>query len=503
MTRICAIHARYVRGVVLTRATTLSSVAVTALLVLTSGAPDVLAKRPTKTALDRYVATPDPAYKYTLISSQPADGYTIDLIEMTSQRWLTEREVDRPLWTHWLTVIRPTKVAHQTALMFVTGGNNGGKPPDRPNPLLTDIAVTTQSVVAELRMVPNQPLVFADEGKPRREDEMIAYSWDKFLRTGDERWPARLPMTKAVVRAMDTVTSYCGTDRCGAGVERFVVAGASKRGWTTWTTAAVDARVVAIIPMVIDLLNLEPSFEHHWRAYGFWSPAIKDYEALQIMRWMKTPQYRALREIEDPYEYRARLTLPKFLINAAGDQFFLPDSSRFYFNDLQGEKYIRYVPNTDHSLRDTDAGESLAAFYAMILTNTPRPVFTWTIAKDGTIRVRTKTTPLSVTLWRAESPDARDFRLETIGKAYKAKSLSAVGATGTNNTNFEYDAPAVKPAKGWSASFIEVRFPSRTKYPLVFTTGVAITPDSLPYGRPRSVATASRHSPLDTAAPTR
>ena len=43
--------------------------------------------------------------------------------------------------------------------------------------------------------------------------------------------------------------------------------------------------------------------------------------------------------------------MPKFMVYAAGDQFFLPDSSRFYFDDLKGEKYLRYVPNTDHSLR--------------------------------------------------------------------------------------------------------------------------------------------------------
>lgn len=32
--------------------------------------------------------------------------------------------------------------------------------------------------------------------------------------------------------------------------------GESKRGWTTWTTAAVDKRVFAAIPMTMDLCNL-------------------------------------------------------------------------------------------------------------------------------------------------------------------------------------------------------------------------------------------------------
>ena len=60
-------------------------------------------------------------------------------------------------------------------------------------------------MTAELRLVPNQPIVFMDDPtrKPRSEDDFIAYTWDKFLRTGDEKWPARLPMTKSAVRAMD------------------------------------------------------------------------------------------------------------------------------------------------------------------------------------------------------------------------------------------------------------------------------------------------------------
>src|SRR5262249_26359960 len=64
---------------------------------------------------------------------------------------------------------------------------------------------------------------------------------------------------------------------------------------------------------VIDLLNVEESFEHHYRAYGFWAPAIAAYQASGIMRWAGTPELAALLKIEDPYAYRDRLTITKAL----------------------------------------------------------------------------------------------------------------------------------------------------------------------------------------------
>jgi PhoPQ-activated pathogenicity-related protein len=452
---------------------------VTALLPLL-GPPVLDAKKPKQTALDRYVHTPDPAYRYSLGSTIPGNGYTASVLSMTSQTWLTPAEVDRTEWNHWLTVIRPTTVKHPIALLFVTGGNNDGKPLTTVNPALADIAVTTEAVVAELRMVPNQPLVFADDKTPRREDQIISYAWDKFLRTGEEKWVPRLPMTKAAVRAMDTITDFCAkAEQGGQKIEKFMVSGASKRGWTTWATAAVDPRVVAIAPMVIDVLNVETSFNHHFRAYGFWAPAVKDYEDLQLMKWMGRPQFRALMAIEDPYGYRERFTMPKYLINSAGDQFFLPDSWQFYFDDLPGEKYLRYVPNTDHSLKNPDVAESLGAFFSQVITSTPRPQFTWAIDKSGTIRVQTKTTPTSVSLWTATNTTARDFRLENIGPAYTSSTL-------TEQRKGEYVVKATKPPQGWTASFVEMRYPSGTKFPLVFTTGVTITPDTLPFEAPKN-----------------
>ena len=427
------------------------------------------------TALDRYVAAPDPAYGWKLVDTRKAEDHTAYVLEMTSQSWRTEKEVDRTLWKHWMTVVKPREVKSSKSLLFITGGaNERPAPKSTPKDLLA-IAKATNSVVTELRMVPNQPLTFADDGKPRTEDSLIAYTWDKYLRGGDEKWPARLPMTKAAVRAMDTVTAFCATPEGGnVKVDAFVVAGASKRGWTTWTTAAVDKRVVAIIPIVIDMLNVEPSFIHHFRAYGFYAPAVGDYEEMKVMDWQGTPQYQALMKIEEPYEYRQRLTMPKFIINATGDQFFLPDSWRFYFRELQGVKYLRYVPNADHSLKGSDALETLLACYDAVLKDAKLPEFSWKFDGQGTLRVTVKAKPKAVKLWQAHNEKARDFRIETLGPVWKGKELSA-------EADGSYAARVESPAKGWTAFLVELTYPSGSATPFKFTTGVYVVPDTLPH----------------------
>lgn len=427
-----------------------------------------------RTALDEYIAKPDSHYSYKLVNTVKGEGGTAYVLEMTSQQWLTGKEVDKPVWKHWLTIIKPDEVTSRTGLLFIGGGGNDRPAPQKPDQNLLQVAAKTKSVVTELRMVPNQPLVFAGETKGRSEDSLIAYTWDKFLRTGDEKWPARLPMTKSAVRAMDTVSAFCASEEGGkTPVEKFIVAGGSKRGWTTWTTAAVDKRVVAIVPIVIDMLNVVPSFKHHFAAYGFWAPAVGDYERAGIMDRQDTPEYNALMKIEEPFEYRDRLTMPKFLINSAGDQFFLPDSSRFYWKDLRGPKYIRYVPNSDHSLKNTDAFASLLAFYDANLQNKKLPEFDWELPEAGVIRVQAKTRPAKVKLWQATNPDARDFRLETLGPKYEATELKADGSG-------NYLARVPKPEKGWTAAFIELTFENEPA-PFKFTSGVTIVPDTLPF----------------------
>jgi hypothetical protein len=88
--------------------------------------------RTLETALDRYVAAPDPNFEWKVVRELPAEGATAMLIEMTSQKWLTEKEVEQPLWRHWLTVVRPAEIRSDIGFLFIGGSRLDRKPPDQP-----------------------------------------------------------------------------------------------------------------------------------------------------------------------------------------------------------------------------------------------------------------------------------------------------------------------------------------------------------------------------------
>ncbi len=437
-------------------------------LLLTAGA--------VATPLDDYVAKPDASYTYSVVQTIDHPLGKVHILDMKSQTWRSEKEVNRTLWQHWLTIIVPNDVAFDTALLWITGGSNRGTPPSGPDGMLVEIALQSKTVVADLKMVPNQPLVFTDDpGNQRYEDAIIAYTFDKFLKTEDPTWPLLLPMAKSAVRAMDTIQDHLAKATDGKlKIKDFVVSGGSKRGWTTWLTAAVDKRVRAIAPIVIDVLNMGPQMRHHFAAYGFYSQAIGDYEQMKVLNRLDSDGGSEIRNFVDPYEYRRRYTMPKFLINSAGDQFFLCDSAQFYFKDLPEEKYLLYCANTDHGLDGSDADKALLAWYGAVLTGRDRPQFSWEIPGEGRVTVTTKTRPKQVLLWTATNPTARDFRLQTIGKAWKSKPLPDDG-------NGIYSARVEAPEKGWTAYFVELHFDSGTPLPFRFSTEVRVVPDTLPY----------------------
>ena len=432
-----------------------------------------------ETALDRYVAKPDDSFEWNLAKTIEGDGYAGFVVNMTSQTWRAENEIDHPVWTHWLLIVKPDKVEHETALLYINGGENDDDAPDEMSKRSVDLAVATNSVVAEVLMVPNQPLHFADSRRHGRyEDDLIAHSRVKYLITKDEEWLVRLPMVKSAVRAMDAVQEFMATREAGGvTVKDFVVSGGSKRAWTAWLTPVVDERVVAIIPLVIDALNIEAITRHQYNSYGFFSTAVGDYvrHGLYPDR-LGTPEFDEILRIEDPYSYRNRksLEIPKYLINASGDQFFLPDNSQYYFSELPGEKYLRYVPNARHNLGGSDARETMLSFYESILNDVERPAFTWALLDDGSIKVEVDDLPKEINLWQATNPEARDFRLDVIGPAYESSPLKG-------NGDGVYTARVSPPEEGFTAFFVELVYDVGLQYPLTFTTDVKVVPDVEPF----------------------
>jgi len=450
------------------------------------------------TALDDYIAQPNPNYGWSEIDSV-YDGSiwttntTATNLMLTSQSWRSADEVDTTEWTHWVTVIEPGGLVislaggvHDTALILVNGGDIGEPAPsidpaDPNHAEFRDLALGTRSVIVELRGVPNQPLLFADDPNSRTEDEIIAYSWDKFLQGGDYFWPVQLPMVQSVIACMDAVQQFRPS------VNKFVLTGGSKRGWTAWLTAAVDSRVVAVAPIVSDLLNMRRSFAHHWFCHGFWADALSPYEDLGIFDWFDTLRADELVAIVDPYAYRADLTIPKFIVTASGDDFFVHDSIQFYIDELIGETYIRTVPNTNHYLEgafDT-VFENMVPYYDAFLRGQSRPYLSWSLEDDGSMIVFTDpdVTLLEVNLWVADNLTARDFRQVTIGNSWTSTTL-VESSPGSG----VYVADPGMPATGWRSYFVEVVYDFAGSlageldgFDYHFTTEMRVLPEMRPY----------------------
>ncbi|HEX5104761.1 MAG TPA: PhoPQ-activated protein PqaA family protein, partial [Pirellulaceae bacterium] len=279
-----------------------------------------------------YVAAKDDSYAWLKRSEGSVLGCQYVELTLTSQTW---RGIT---WKHQLFVLKPAEInpAARHAVLLIGGGNWRDELADPKTEikmpgeaqLLAIAAQQLKTPVAILLHVPQQPIF---DGK--REDEIIAYTFREFLKSEDGTWPLLLPMVKSAVRGMDTVQTFAKQE-WDLDVQHFTVTGASKRGWTTWLTGAVDDRVTAIAPMVIDMLNMSPQIALQKDSFGELSEQIDDYEGLD--KQINTPRGKALRKIVDPYEYRDQLTQPKLIILGTNDRYWPLDAEKNYWPDLEG-----------------------------------------------------------------------------------------------------------------------------------------------------------------------
>lgn len=375
-----------------------------------SAAQDAVSNGP----LAQYVSTPDPAYGWKI----RREGKLLDCdyaeLILTSQSWRDTR------WKHQLFVIKPSRPIADThhALLYITGGSwrdQYDEPADGeglPSEAQAFAALAQQlnTVVAVLLHVPHQPLF---DG--RYEDAIIALTFERYLETGDSSWPLLLPMVKSAVRGMDAATEYAA-ENWDYPVRTFTVSGASKRGWTTWLTGAVDPRATAIAPMVIDVLKMAEQMRHQRAVWGSVSEEIHDYTERGLTDELEMDRSDQLRSIVDPYNYRSVLRQPKLLMIGTNDNYWPVDALNLYWDELQEDKYILYVPNNGHGLSDmARVTGSLHALHQHAARGFRLPKLKWEYV-DGQqeimLKVAADQPARRAQVWMARSAD-RDFRDET------------------------------------------------------------------------------------------
>lgn len=422
-------------------------------------------KKEDKPKLLKYVEKEDKAYKWEKVSKTGIiGGATAYELKLTSQVW------QKITWKHTLYLVLPREMKKDPTHVFLLIVGSGGRRGELV--LAGQIANQVKAPFAILHDIPNQPLF----GK-LYEDDLIAHTFLKYMETKDPTWPLLFPMTKGAVKAMDAIEEFLKKE-LKTEVKGFVTSGASKRGWTTWLTAAVDKRVKAIVPMVYDNLDLAAQMRHQKDTWGEFSAMIRPYTKRNIPQMLLSKDIHAkkLAAMVDPFTYRDRITVPKLILIGTNDKYWPLDAANLYYDKLKGEKYILYVPNAGHGL-NASIFPTVVAFFKKARGKLKFPELTSSfveIEKDIYVGVDSDMKPKALYAWTAKS-QTKDFRkAKWERRGFDIVALDKV--TGIVLATFK------KPAKGYMAIFAEAVYEHNgLKYNLC--TNVKIFPPAKEEGK--------------------
>lgn len=299
------------------------------------------------TELFDYVRKPDASFTFKKGASREPD---LEEITLTSQTW------QGAPWHHSIVVANPARTERPDTMVLIITGDRV----DRADlPFARSIARDSGLATATLFDIPNQPLY------DLREDALIMLTFGKYMETGDATWPLLFPMTKSVVRAMDTL------QRTHPSLKHFVLTGASKRGWTTWLSGALDdPRVAGLAPAVFDFLNFPAQLRHQQESWGKLSEMLEDYDPAAG----QTPEGQKLVAMVDPYSYLSRIKVPVLGIMGANDRYWTVDAHTLYWDQVRSHKFLRIVPNMGHDAGGCAEGAKSIAYFARGIAKTLAPV---------------------------------------------------------------------------------------------------------------------------------
>jgi PhoPQ-activated pathogenicity-related protein len=455
-----------------------------------------------QTDLDIYVHSDDGFFSYTEVTSYRDEGVTMYILNMTSQKYQDETYVDHPVWWHIMGIAIPDQIDYDDfAILWIGGGNNDDVeiiPPQNEltNTIITQLANDSKTIAGYIKQVPNHPLVFADDPSqvPRYENDVIAWTWRSYLNNPapDNTVLARMPMTKAAKRGLDTIFQFAQEKVPTSNIQRFAVAGPSEGAWTTFSLGVTDRRVVVIAPMVFSLLNAQETLMNHFRSMdGAWSFAFEPYYKVNLTQDFFNPKTEGIYDVEDMYRYRERMTFPILTIGATGDELFLADENRFWWDAIPSTtKYMLMLANAEHYMfpHYNQVYDTALSALLTYLQGGPYPQITWQInptATGGEILLQTNPIPVQLLAYRAVTlgnDTRRDFRLASgvpgDVNQHPVRWRQDIPIEDLGGGNYRIAADEV-PGE-WVGFFFEGQYAGPSGLTMSYSTQVSIIPATYP-----------------------
>jgi len=248
-----------------------------------------------------------------------------------------------------------------------------------------------------------------------------------------------------------------------------------------------------MVPIVLDAINFVEVEHHQWRSYGGWTYALQDYIDMDIMTRLDDPNMLTLQQMEDPYFYKDRMTMPKMIVNAAMDEFQQPDDTHYWWSGMPEPKHFLMLPNAEHSLFTgiLEAVPSVGAWIQNLLYKERIPTFDWTMnSATGEVVATLDDNSIvhSATLWYSYSCGINAWDNNTYRRDWRVAHMDApcscgIGAEGycanlksiwskkaleptTVRGKRVYSGSIESPGDGrYVASFIEFKFVNKHAFP--------------------------------------
>lgn len=341
------------------------------------------------------VMQPEIITEPNLVSGAVGDttGIILKTLRLKTQQWLGAD------WVHTVLIgyneaLLPSM---DTAFILITGDYKYEKDIVQA---ISSMLKESSSLFVILFDVPNQPLLGG-----LKEDRLISETFVRFFQTRDAQIPLLVPMVRSVKKVMDWIEQSFK-------IRKFVLAGASKRGWTTYLTAACDERVKGIIPISFDFLNFSEQLRMQREWYGTYSKEITAYIEKDFPSKIAEDIGKELLQIVDPYQYIHSLTVPKICVVGTNDAYWHLFSWQNYFPQLLGYKQMLYIPNKGHGVELFRPVFAIQAMIDHVSVGTQLPQYEWEV---GDRQIRVDWIPqqdyrlLSAYLWTSQST-TMDFR---------------------------------------------------------------------------------------------